>query len=189
MSKPRMNLVGMTVVAALTAAAATGCTASSPVSTSPTPAPTPIVTATPTPTPSAEQLEATAVLERFWVTYDQVFRKEADPNDLYKVARGPIMEDFLQSYNQTQGLGLTRQGSVDRFNLTPAEPTTQDGRTTVLVAACIDQTQLQMVDKNGEDKMSASSKTVTASEMTVQHWEGEGWFVTEGSPGTQGCTR
>lgn len=156
----------------------------------PTPAPTVVVTPTPTPSLSADQADAMAALSNFWTTYDAVFRKEANPNELYKFARGEIMEkDFIPSYNQIQGLGLTREGSVDRFNLTPEEPTVNDGRSSVLISACIDQTQLKLVDKDGVDKMVASSKTVTASQMRVEHWEGEGWFVTAGNQGSQDCAR
>jgi hypothetical protein len=168
-----------------------GCTPTSTETVSPTPTATtsvvtPTPTATPTPEWSGEQQAAADAVEKWYRIYNEVMRRERDPNDLARAARGTALTGAQVTYNQFGMADLTVEGDITISELTPGEPTKKK-RQTVLVELCEDMTEWSVLDSDGKDTLSLDSKVVRPLVVTVEEWPNDGWFVTSNTRGEQSC--
>ncbi len=168
-----------------------GCTPTSTGTVSPTPTATtsvvtPTPTATPTPEWSGEQQAAVDAVEKWYRIYNEVMRRERDPNDLARAARGTALTDAQVTYNQFGMADLTVEGDITISELTPRE-STKKKRQTVLVELCEDMTEWSVLDSDGNDTLSLDSKVVRPLVISVEEWPNDGWFVTSNTRGEQSC--
>lgn len=184
------------VVVAVTSVAVlclVGCTPSVTETVSPTPSATsPVATSSPTATPtttpewSAEQQAAVNAVEKWYLIYNEAMRRERDPNDLARAARGTALTDAQVAYNKFGMAGLTVEGDITISELMPGDPVAKE-RQTVLVRLCEDMTKWSVLDSDGNDTLSLDSKVVRPLVITVEDWPKDGWFVTSTTGGEQSC--
>ncbi len=151
----------------------------------PTPTATPATTET-TPSWSAEQQAAVNAVEKWYLIYNEVMRRERNPNDLARAARETALTDAQKTYNQFGMADLTVEGDITISELTPGEPTKKK-RQTVLVEFCEDMTEWSVLDSDGNDTLSLDSKVVRPLVISVEEWPNDGWFVTSTTRGEQSC--
>ena len=134
-------------------AALTGCVASPPAS--PTPdANTPSAAPAPS-TPSPAELDlrrAEDAVVRLWATYDRIaVDPKASPGDMITVATGQLATKLQANLNRYRAQDLTAKGeTVVEDPAARATGVTSDGLESWAVSACIDGTDFDLVDKNGE---------------------------------------
>lgn len=169
-----------------------GCTPTETETVSPTPATTPVATSTPTATPTArpewsgEQQAAVDAVEKWYRIYNEVMRRERDPNDLARAARGTALTDAQVTYNKFGMADLTVEGDITISELAPGELARKQ-RKLVLVEICEDMTKWSVLDSDGNDTLSLDSKVVRPLVITVEDWPKDGWFVTSTTGGEQSC--
>ena len=170
-----------------------GCTPTATETVSPTPpastptaTPTPTVRATTTPEWSGEQQAAADAVEKWYRIYNEVLRRERDPNDLARAARRTALTDAQVTYNKFGMAGLTVEGDITISELAPGDPVAKE-RQTVLVGLCEDMTKWSVLDSDGNDTLSLDSKVVRPLVVTVEEWPKDGWFVSSTTGGGQSC--
>ncbi len=158
----------------------------------PTSAPVrPTSTATPAttetmPVLSAEQQAAVNAVEKWYLIYNEVLRRERDPNDLARAARGSALADAQVTYNQLGMADLTVEGEITISELAPGELASKQ-RKLVLVEICEDMSRWSVLDSDGNDTLSLDSKVVRPLVVTVEEWPKDGWFVSSITGGEQSC--
>lgn len=136
---------------------------------------------------SAEQEAALEVVERWFVTYNEVLQGERNVNDLALAARGEALQDAQQTYNQFALANLTVEGDVVATMLVPSEPSRAE-RTVVAVDLCQDTTGWKVLDADGNDAVELDAKGVRPLIATVEEWPDDGWFVTSFAKGERACS-
>ncbi|HQZ86464.1 MAG TPA: hypothetical protein PLB21_12670 [Actinomycetota bacterium] len=170
-----------------------GCTPTATETVSSTsPGTSPVATSTPTATPtttpewSGEQQAAVDAVEKWYRIYNEVMRRERDPNDLARAARGTALTDAQVTYNKFGMADLTVEGDITISELVPGELARKQ-RKLVLVEICEDMTKWSVLDSDGTDTLSLDSKVVRPLVITVEDWQKDGWFVTSTTGGEQSC--
>jgi len=135
---------------------------------------------------SAEQQAAVNAVEKWYVIYNEVMRRERDPNDLARAARGTALTDAQVTYNKFGMADLTVEGDITISELAPGAPARKQ-RKLVLVEICEDMTKWSVLDSDGNDTLSLDSKVVRPLVITVEDWPKDGWFVTSTTGGGQSC--
>lgn len=166
-------------------AALTGCVASPPA----TPTPSATMSATPAPTTlsQAEQdlRSAEDAIVRLWATYDRIaLDPKASPGDMITVATGELATKLQANLNRYRAHDLTAKGeTVVEKPSARATGVTTDGLESWAVSACIDGTNFDLVDKNGESVIGPPYRVQHESTVILR----DGKFLVSEDEATETC--
>jgi hypothetical protein len=143
----------------------------SPVASSPTPS----TTASPTPSAHEQNLrEAERAVSRFWSVID---RLSADPDSdltqLTTVSRGSVAAQWSRNINQYRFDRVKAEGRVDVREVV-AKQSKKDNL--YKVTACIDASNVNLVDKNGKSVVPPEGPRRVSYDYTVEQ-DQQKWYV------------
>jgi hypothetical protein len=146
----------------------------------PTPVASPVVpsrTGSPSPSPEEVNLrKAERAVHRFWRVID---RLSADPSSdltvLTTVSRGTVAAQWARNINQYRFDQVTAEGRVAVRDVMARQSKDDDLYT---VTACIDASQVNLVDKNGKSVVPPEGPRRVSYDYTVEKDRKE-WYVTE----------
>jgi hypothetical protein len=177
----RLGLFVECVMAAVVVVCLAGC--SNPGA-QPSPLPTPVASPvvpsrTASPSPSLEEVNlrnAERAVHRFWGVID---RLSADPSSdltvLTSVSRGPVAAQWARNINQYRFDHVKAEGRVALRDVMARQSKDDDLYT---VTACIDASQVNLVDKNGKSVVPPEGPRRVSYDYTVEK-DGKEWYVTE----------
>lgn len=161
-----------------------GCTGSSsepeptptpPPTTSPTASPT-TPTTTPTPEPAPEEVAAKQAVIDFWKVQDELAANpELSVTRLAEVARGQALDVHRTNLLDQAREGLRQVGTVE---VTPTRAQAGESPEHMVVTACLDVTDVDIVNSDGDSVVPATRPDRAAYDYTVER-EGDRWYVIE----------
>jgi hypothetical protein len=144
-----------------------------PVASSPAPS------RTVSPTPSADEQnlrEAERAVSRFWSVID---RLSADPDSdltqLTRVSRGSVAAQWARNINQYRFDGVKAEGRVGVRDVAAKQSKEED---LYKVTACIDASNVNLVDKNGKSVVRSEGPRRVSYDYTVEK-DQQKWYVIE----------
>lgn len=136
----------------------------------------PTATTTPTPETPPEEAAAKQAVIDFWKVRDELASDPAlELTRLSEVARGQALEAHRSTLISQAQSGLRQVGSVV---VTPNAVESATSAQRYIVAACVNVSQVDVVDADGESVVSPNRMTASASDYTVEQ-DGEQWYVVE----------
>ena len=150
-----LALAGCTPSAANSPPTASPTSSASPTTAAPTVSATPTVTATPTPTLDADQIDALEVARSYSaamtkIRSEPIYSEQKMISLLKPLAYDDMIQANLNFMADWRAKGWRDNGTITTVTEQASKPATSDGTTRVTVTLCKDQSEVDVVDKNGK---------------------------------------
>jgi ribosomal protein L24 len=139
--------------------------------------PAPSGTASPTPSADEQNLrEAERAVFRFWRVIDRLSADaDSDLTQLTRVSRGSVAAQWARNINQYRFDGIKAEGRVRVRDVVAKQSKEED---LYKVTACIDASNVNLVDKNGKPVVRSEGPRRVSYDYTVEK-DQQKWYVIE----------